>query len=128
MGVTLFYDLDRRSTRNLGVLRNFDTGAALNAGSTTRIQHASRLGISNSEVAHRSIRGHTPVFCVSTFDSGRRLGGRRVEFNGSWIGDGQHTGQMHLSPWYTVLVHRKCLLRLQSLASIVATSLLVTGA
>ena len=34
MGVILLYDLDRRSTRNLGVLRNFDTGAALNAGST----------------------------------------------------------------------------------------------
>ena len=39
MSVTLLYDLDCRSTRNLGVLRNFDTGAVLNTDSTTRIQH-----------------------------------------------------------------------------------------
>ena len=48
MGVILLYDLDRRSTRNLGVLRNFDTGAALNADSTTRIQRSASLVPSRS--------------------------------------------------------------------------------
>ena len=48
-GVILLYDLERRSIRNLGVLRNFDTGIALNADSTTRIQHARLFGITEDE-------------------------------------------------------------------------------
>ena len=45
----LFYDLERRSIRNLGVLRNLDTGIALNGDSTTRIQHARLFGIIEDE-------------------------------------------------------------------------------
>ena len=45
----LLYDLERRSIRNLGVLRNFDTGVALNADSMTRIQHARLFGIIEDE-------------------------------------------------------------------------------